>query len=398
MSWFSTERAGREGWRLDIVSLLAVIGEGAMESHVQPMTSSWTCILPRIIPAPRVLLKSNRPTRMPEFPAAIAGVWNGTSVGTLNFFPNIIHPIDELPAFAFRVLEIRHKDKSPQVTRRSSPEKEMIGNVVENDEMEAQHTVGMRRSESTLKHIQRVVTETLFKPRPHIPTQSLSPLNLLSVISCLLTIGLLILATIMKDGTACLALITISLSSSIVGYASWWSPILKRRPFQGYVPDGDLAIRTREGAFIIVKCNENVARELYTGTEECHYYVGPKLYRILVGFGIFLLMISVVLLGNCDFPMQAAIGGSYMVLNGALWLISLLHKDWFWDLGLYVVRDVTPSDALHADVTLTGIGGDRDREKVASFTRTLWYAIRETKEVGWVGGEDGCCAEYEGMG
>lgn len=258
MSWFSTERAGREGWRLDIVSLLAVIGEGAIESHIQPMTSSWTCILPRIIPAPQVLLKSSRPTRMPEVPAAIAGIWNGTLVATLNFFPNIIHPIDEMNAFAFKVYEIKHKDESPLVTRRSSPGKEMLG--MEDGAMETQEAVWMRRSESTVKHIQRVVTETIFKPMPRIPTQTFSPLNLISLISCLLTVGLLALALVMRDGTACVALITISLSSSIVGYASWWSPILKRRPFQGYVPDGDVAIRTREGAFIIVKCNENVAR------------------------------------------------------------------------------------------------------------------------------------------
>lgn len=125
------------------------------------------------------------------------------------------------------------------------------------------------------------------------------------------------------------------------------------------------------------------SRELYTGTEECHYNVGPKLYRVLVGIGTFLFMLSIVLLGNCDFPMQAAIGGSYMLLNGALWLVSLLHKDWFWDLSLYVVRDITPSDALHADLTFPGTRNE-DRENVASFTRTLWYAIRETKKTGWM--------------
>jgi hypothetical protein len=42
-TWFANVRAPKEGWRLDIVSLLAVIGEGSMEAHMQPMTSSWTC-------------------------------------------------------------------------------------------------------------------------------------------------------------------------------------------------------------------------------------------------------------------------------------------------------------------------------------------------------------------
>lgn len=46
------------------MSLLAVIGESSMELHSQALTSSWTCILPRIIPAPQALLKATRPSRL----------------------------------------------------------------------------------------------------------------------------------------------------------------------------------------------------------------------------------------------------------------------------------------------------------------------------------------------
>ena len=62
--WFPVGKGGENGWRLDIVSLLAVIGESSMESHSQALTSSWTCILPRIIPAPQALLKATRPSRL----------------------------------------------------------------------------------------------------------------------------------------------------------------------------------------------------------------------------------------------------------------------------------------------------------------------------------------------
>ncbi|CAG8976139.1 hypothetical protein HYALB_00002420 [Hymenoscyphus albidus] len=363
MSWFSTQRAGREGWSLDIVSLLAVIGEGAMESHIQPMTSSWTCILPRIMPAPQALLKASRPTRMPELPCAIAGIMNGTS-----------------PALGFKVYSIKHKDESPPVTRRTSPKesKEALSEGELPDAVEAQR-VKIKRSESTLKQVQRAITNTFSKPLPHIPTRTFSPLNILSIASCLLTIGLLILAALIRDGTACIALTTISLSTSTISYASWWTPILKRRPFHGYVPAGDVAIRTREGAILIIHCNENIARELYTGTEECHYAVSTSTHRLLVGTGTFLFMLSVALLGNCDFPMQAAIGGSYMLLNGLFWLISLANKKRFWDLGIYVVEERTPGDAQNAHVS-TGGG----KEGVACFTRSMWYAIRETGRVDWV--------------
>ena len=74
-NWFPIGKNGNdEGWRLDIVSLLAVIGESSIESHSQALTSSWTCILPRLIPAPQVLLKPSRPNRMPQVNAVVVGV------------------------------------------------------------------------------------------------------------------------------------------------------------------------------------------------------------------------------------------------------------------------------------------------------------------------------------
>ena len=233
---------------------------------------------------------------------------------------------------------------------------------------------------STFRQLTRAISAEQ-KQKPRVPPHPWSPLHLLSVGSCLLTIGLLIMAIIIKDGTACVALGTISLCSSIVGYASLWSPLLELRLFRSKVPPGDVAIRTREGAFLVVKCNEVVARELYVGTEECNYRVETWQYRILVGFGTLLLMVSVVLLGNCDFTMQAAIGASYMVLNGLFWAASLVPKDRFWDLSSYVVEDITPRDARRADQVQMQCD---DFEGVPSYTRTLWYAIRETKKIGWV--------------
>ncbi|RDL39588.1 Uncharacterized protein BP5553_03928 [Venustampulla echinocandica] len=382
-TWFADARAEREGWRLDIVSLLAVIGESSMEGHSQTLTSSWTCLLPRIIPAPQTLLKASRPTRMPQFPSAVVGIYNGTLVSTLNFFPNIIHPLDDLPPFSFKVYEIKHKDQTPPPSRTASTVQEnnkagSASTSVDVGGLESGEPTPLRRRKTTFQKIQESLTG---ETKPHIPTQSLSPLNVLSVTSFLLTIGLLVWAILIQDGTAVLALVTISMASSIIGYASWWSPVLTKRVFHSKVPDGDVAIRTREGAFIIVKCNENVARELYTGTEECKYYCRNKPYRVLVGFGTFLLMVSVVLLGNCDFPMQAAIGGSYIVLNGAFWMVSLMKKDWFWDLSIYEWKDVTPIDAQNADITPDHA---TTMEEKASFTRTMWYAIRETKRIGWV--------------
>lgn len=387
--WFPMgKNTNDSGWRLDIVSLLAVIGESSMEEHSQALTASWTCILPRIIPAPQALLKPSRPTRMPQINAAVVGVHNGTLVPTLNYFPNIIHPIEELHAFSFKVLSIKHK----KIIEAMPPTKESRGGRVEKNSSSTSVDAGVMEAglisrptrRSTFNQIARVVTGKEKKPR--VPPQMFSPLNILSVASFLLTVGLVIAAAILKDGTALVALGTISLVSSIVGYASWWQPVLMKRIMNSKVPAGDVIIRTREGAFLLVRCDEDVARELYTGTEECQYYVGTQLYRILVGLGTFLLMISVVLLGNCNFNMQAAIGGSYIVLNGTFWAASLIQKNAFWDLSNYEFHDMTPEDAKHADKTQGPANKHHGHtlEEIPSFTRTMWYAIRETKKIGWV--------------
>lgn len=382
---------------MDIVSLLAVIGESSMAEHAQAMTASWICCLPRIIPAPQVLLKPTRPTRMPQVNAAVVGVKNGTLVPTLNYFPNILHPLEDLPPFAFRVYEIKHSRQRVEAIRQKSFPRDMEADMTTaQGGLPAPVTSGkstatptefgaIKRKGTTSTPISKIITHSnMDKFPPHVPAKSSSPLNILSIFSCALTVGLFVLAAVNHDGVACLALATISLASSIVGWASMWSPQLMKRNSIIDVPDGDVVIRTREGAFIVVKCDENVARELYTGTEECVYTIqNVRFYRTLVGIGTFLLMISVVFLGNCNFPQQAAIGGSYIVLNGLYWGIALISKRKFWDLSLYTFTDVTPEECKFAhDYNHTV--NPRDPDDRPSFTRTMWYAIRETQEIGWV--------------
>ena len=361
------------------MSLLAVIGESSMEEHSQVLTSTWIGMLPRIMPAPQALLKPTRPTRMPQVNAAVVGVHNGTLIPTLNYFPNIIHPIEDLPPLSFKVLEIRHKLLSEGEAPASGSRDKSASTSVDLPAVENGPDPAAARRRTGVRHITERFTKSLEQPRTRVPSRKHSPLNLLSFGSCALTIGLVVWAALIKDGTALAALGTISFATSVVGYASWWSPVLTERISRSRVPPGDVVIRTREGAFLLVRCNENVARELYTGTEECHYYVHKKAYRALVAVGTFLLMVSVVLLGNCHFTMQAAIGVSYIVLNGAFWAASLINKGKFWNLSSYEWEDVTPNDAKNAHLEQSGtLSGN------PSFTRTMWYAIRETKKVGWV--------------
>jgi hypothetical protein len=433
--WF-TSVEGPSGWRLDVVTLLAVIGESSIADHSQAITASVLCLLPRIIPAPQALLKGTRPARMPETAAKMTGVYSGVSLDSVGFFANIIHPLDEFAPFGFKVLRISHVDQNqagglevplspttsgsrfgsffgrlqgksdnqlsvPKLNKIPGPpssEADFGGGGVTSttgvkfrgSDVEAQAPVpGITRRQTVKERLtDYIANPSLANPtlannakRPAIPAALWSPVHILSVFSMLLTFSIIGFAIKFQDGTAIVAVALISIASSIVGAASWWQPILMSRSHTNKVPDGDVVIRTREGAFLIIKCTENVARELYAGTEECKYRVGGQWYKVLMGIGTFLLMASVILLGNCSWNSQLFIGGSYISLNGMYWAMGLLPKKYFWDLSRYQVDDITPRDSRDAHKTTDE---NDPREGVKSFTRTLWYCVRETERTAWV--------------
>ncbi|KAJ8122821.1 hypothetical protein ONZ43_g1080 [Nemania bipapillata] len=431
--WFSSDGPqdeGPAGWRLDVVTLLAVIGESSIAEHAQIITASVLCLLPRIIPAPQALLKPSRPQRLPETTAKMVGVYSGVVLDTVGFFANIIHPLDEMQPFAFRVLEIKHRDKNsaggfevrqpvsngsasffgklrpytrtntnlsmarsikgpPQDALDDEPGNQRARTVAFSSDVEAGPgpsplVRGITRRPTMREKVQDFVANPTLAntaARPAIPATLYSPMHILEAFSALLTFAIIGFAAHQQDGTAILAVTLMGLASSVVGWASWWRPILMNRSHTNKVPEGDVIIRTREGAFLLVKCTEEVARELYSGTEECEYHVSGQAYRVLMGLGTFLIMVSVILLGNCKWYSQIFIGASYIVLNGIYWTMGLLPKRLFWDLSRYDFQDVTPPEAMNADKTTDP---NDPREGVKSFTRTLWYAIRETKRTAWV--------------
>ncbi|EEQ89291.1 hypothetical protein RJZ56_000602 [Blastomyces dermatitidis] len=320
----------RDDWSLDIVSLLAVIGESAMSAHSQPLTASILCLLPRILPAPQALLRHERPTRLPSIPAHIVSIHSGTLLLELNHFANLVYNID-LPSFAVREIRIKHREGYAD----------------------------------TLSDEKKLRNRILRTPKGVIHAQPFSPLALLSVASFLLSVGLCAWAIILEDGVAVIAIVVVSFTSSIIGLSSMWHPNLTVRKRKTVVPDGDLIIRTRQGAFIIIRCTEEIARELYTGTEECSYVVSDQIFRALVGVGTFLLMSAVILMGNSTWTMQAALGGSYVLLNGCYQIAALFPRGWHWNLIRYEMKEIRNTDAQ-------------------TYTQALWKAIHVSKFTDWV--------------
>lgn len=116
MGWFPTTRDNSSnGWRFDIVGLLAVIGEASIEFCVPAITSLQLSYVPRLLPAPQALLKTERPTQLPSKKnVTVCSVAVGVRVEELNYYPNIFHMIDDVADYEFQEWTIEYSEKAPK--------------------------------------------------------------------------------------------------------------------------------------------------------------------------------------------------------------------------------------------------------------------------------------------
>jgi hypothetical protein len=295
-----------------------------MEEHVRPITASPTAVLPRLLPAPQSFLKTDRPFRLPPENAVVVGVYSGNHSQTLNFFPALMHDIDELPRFTVKTMCIERTRETP------------------------------RKGFLTGFNQGAMITPKLF-----------GPMNILAWIGVIAFIVLFVVSIVVQDGTAVISLGLLALTSTLSGLGSLWRVDLQRRDARRDVPPGDVVIVGRQGSFMVVKCSEDVARELYFGLERCRYIINDRRFRILAGASTFMFMAAVVLLANCTWALQLSIGMTYIFLNGCYWCAALLPPGFQWDLSAYQVVE-------GEEVT------------TRSYTATLVETIRMTKFTRWV--------------
>ena len=329
MAWFpSTLDSGEQRWKFDIVSLLAVIGGSTIEKHKQTITASHLGTVPRLLPAPDTLLDTDRPLRLPSVKdVVVVGVYSGTHTTELNFFANVIHDVESLQPFEFRSYRIKYSNEDVEKTE-DAVEKEV-----------------------------------------HVPVRTMSALNAVTVLSILMTIGLFIWAGVIHDGVALIGLASMSLSTSAACLSAQWRPKLSKRPPGGKVPPGDVVIKTRGGAFLVVHCQEEITRELYGGMEVCQYVYTGRRHQLLLASSTVLLMASIIFFSNCGRTMQIAVGVAYIILNILYWAMALLTPTQHtWDMRRYKVEETT----------------ENPEDQPTNYTQVLWYAIRETKEIEWV--------------
>ena len=365
----------RNDWRLDAVGLLAVIGETTTETCVEPMTASYFCLLPRLIPAPQALIRPNRRLALSGVNANVTGVYNGIVTPQLSYTANQLCPIANLEPFTVRVLRIKHRNQKNEASSGMDPLRNTSttkGNV---DSERGQSRPLQRRT--TFKDAKASIIDNYTSLQPVMRAKNIAPHSILSVASCLLTIGLLVWAIIIGDGPATLAIILLAITTTLFCAASLWRlPLVKRRSL-AKVPPGDVIIRTRVGAFLLIQCDEDVARELYFGTDDVFQLVTTG-FGSFIGCGTVIFMVAVILMGNSTWIMQAALAVTYLFLNAVYWFVALMPSTTHWEFPSYEIDDVTPDDTKYShnyDVTM---------DSPPSFTKSLWKAILVSKEVGWV--------------
>ncbi|KAF9700808.1 hypothetical protein EKO04_001745 [Ascochyta lentis] len=365
MHWLQAEEDGSydlQALQLDIVGFLAILGEGSVLANAQVSTLSRWIFLPRLIPAPQALMRPARPLELEPVPGFVSGVWSGNDRDNINHIANIVCDANNLPPFSVRVVTIKRVDEN----------------------------------------------------RP-LKVRTFAPLTVVAVIGCSLSILLLVLSIQLRDGMSIIATVLLSLLSTLIGLGNFWTLRLPKRLIdkqkkdqkskqgkqherpraekspddskdnnQDYVPPGDLVIRYPRGTFLVVRCHENVARELYFAPEEIDYYLKPAwAYRLLSLVGTMMLMGGVICLANAKIESQIAWAGSYMLLGSSYWIVAALPGKLHWDTSAYEVVPEALSDSIQTEKGLF-------YSPSQTFTQALWKAIVVSKDTAWVRRNNAC--------
>lgn len=204
---------------------------------------------------------------------------------------------------------------------------------------------------------------------PSVKAKATGPLAWVTLLGFSLSIALFILSFIFGDGMSLLATILLSLLSTLVGMGNKWSLRLAKGPQNSQPPPGDVVIRYSNGSYLVVKCEDEVARELYFAPEEIEYSIkSPAKYRLISLVGTLMLMLGVICLANARLQLQFAWAGAYIIINIAQWIAAALPPRLHWDLSCYEVRE---------QGIVTG-------PKSPTFTDALWKAIMLSKSTRWV--------------
>ncbi|ETN37652.1 uncharacterized protein HMPREF1541_07275 [Cyphellophora europaea CBS 101466] len=339
--------------RLDLVSLLAVLGEGSVTRTAQASSISWWSCLPRLLPAPQALLFHERPERLPVFPGIVAGAYSGNVRKQINFFAYLLHGDSPLP---YRVEFIKVERVGPK---------------------------GVRS----------------FHFHQH------GPLKFVMVLSFFMSIALLGWVISEDDGFGLLALVTLSSISALISFGTHWSlgrsfqepEPEKDKARENALPTSDIVLYYPNGAIRVVSTTEKIAR-LYFEHESCDYYLGDFRYRAVAFFATLLLMAGVICLANAQPRTQVAFALAYVIINGLYWAVSSLKPQHHWR-HQYLVEKKAFKIRPGRIPTLQKLKGEKEKKTLPwlLFLTKCWQQVSTPHPARLKESEDDYLEEYRNM-
>lgn len=258
---------------------------------------------------------------------------------------------DDMPPFDVRCVRVE-KTKRPEHTQETAFE---------------MHTFSKQQQTGSAKDR----SQTAMTPgnvSPPVKARSSGPLSWVTLLGSFLSLSLLIISITLGDGMSLIATILLSGLSTLIGYSNKWELKLPQPPKGSESAQGDVVIRYPNGSYLIVKCNEEVARELYFAPEEVRYNLqNETVYRMISLVGTLMLMLGVIFLANAKLQLQFCWGGAYIILNAAHWVAAALPQKLHWDLSCYSVEE-------------EGVEPGPNNQ---TFTDALFKAILFTKSKDW---------------
>ena len=278
----NNNQQGFNALSLDIVGIVAILGEGSILRNAQASALSWHHVLPKLIPAPQALIKHEPQKRLPSALGTVVGTYSGNVRFELNFFCQLIHAADEpMKPNEVRMVELHRK------------------------------------------HDKDKLHEEAYGVKPY------GLLHALSLLGFALSVSLIGLSVHLRDGFGLMATVLLSLTSSIVGFASWWTLKCeeeKPRSDTKSLPHSDVVIFYRDlGAFRIVRCDEEAVARLYFKAEQCVPMLSDHSYRCFALVATSTLIFGLICLSNSHNILQLAFAASYVLLNTLYWASSCLN-------------------------------------------------------------------------
>lgn len=234
---------------------------------------------------------------------------------------------------------------------------------------------GQKRVEATPKQPshESEKSDKMQPPPPGPPTikaKANGPLAWVTLTSFGLAVIMLAMSITFGDGMSLIATILLSLLSTLIGIVNKWNLKLPTRPAgAGLPPQGHVVIRYPNGSFLVVKCPEDVARELYFAPEEIKYNVTNAAIGLYISLaGTLMLMGGVIALANAKLQLQIAWAGAYIITNAAHFAAAAVPAKMHWDLSCYHLEE-------------QGVVGGPESE---TFTEALWKTIVITKQTDWI--------------